>query len=323
MVESSSHKIKTILIVSLLAVVIFITAASFFININYSSNIKPENGTKASYIKILFAGDIMFDRGIRYYTQKSGSNDFAFQKIYDTLKNYDLVVANLEGPITNNKSVSSGTVPGSANNFYFTFDPSFANVLYNENIKLVNLGNNHITNFGQAGVISTQNYLAKAEVSYFGAPGYAKSILKEIDGIKITFVNYNQFSGQGLNAEQAATLQAIKKAKLNSDFVVIFCHWGVEYAQHQTIGQILLAHQFIDNGADLVIGTHPHVIEPMETYKGKRIYYSLGNFIFDQYFEGDVRNELGVVLEINQSTKQVSFSEEHFYLNKNGQTILK
>ena len=302
MVESSPHKIKTILIISLLAVVIFITAASVFINVNYHPNIKFENRSKDSFIKILFAGDIMFDRGIRYYTQKSGSNDFAFEKISDNLKNYDLVVANLEGPITDNKSVSSGTVPGSANNFYFTFDPSFAKILYDENIKLVNLGNNHITNFGQTGVASTQNYLAKAGVDYFGAPGYAKSISEKIDGIKIAFVNYNQFAQQNINAEQAATLQAIKKARLNSDIIVVFCHWGVEYMQHQTTDQILLAHKFVDSGADLVIGTHPHVIEPMETYKGKRIYYSLGNFVFDQYFEGDVRNELGVMLQIDKLT---------------------
>ena len=105
--------------------------------------------------------------------------------------------------------------------------------------------------------------------------------------------------------------------------MVVFSHWGVEYSPASTDSMKSLAHQFIDAGADLVVGSHPHVIEPMEIYNGKRIYYSLGNFIFDQYFNEDVRNGLGVTVRINKETKQMDFSDEYFYLDDNGQTIEK
>jgi len=82
----------------------------------------------------MFAGDLMFDRGIRYYASLNGGNDFIFEKISDLLLKNDLNVVNLEGPITSNKSVSSGTVPGSVNNYYFTFDPSVAKTLYNPSL---------------------------------------------------------------------------------------------------------------------------------------------------------------------------------------------
>ena len=83
-----------------------------------------------------------------------------------------------------------------------------------------------------------------------------------------------------------------------------------------------LAHQFVDAGADLVVGSHPHVIEPSEVYNGKMIYYSLGNFIFDQYFSQNVRNGLGVEVKIDKVAKQMDFYEKHFYLDSNGLTRL-
>ena len=277
---------------------------------------------KIENIKILFVGDLMFDRGIRYYAEKNGGNEFIFDKISATLKDNDLVVANLEGPITDNLSISAGSTIASKNNYFFTFDKSVAKTLFNENIKLVNLGNNHILNFDQAGLKSTKKYLDEAKVDYFGAPDYPKSISTEIKGVKITFINYNEFSTIG-ELDQKATLEEIQKAKGFSDIIIIFCHWGNEYQLMQSDSQTNLAHQFIDAGADFVVGSHPHVIQPMEEYKGKRIYYSLGNFIFDQYFDNDVRNGLGVIVKINSEKKQLEFKEIKFYLQSGGQTIIK
>jgi len=265
----------------------------------------------------------MFDRGIRYYAQKNGGNDFIFDKISPTLLSNDLVVANLEGPITDNKSISVGTAVGSADNYFFTFDPSVAKTLFENNMRLVDLGNNHILNFGQAGLDSTEKYLSEAGVDYFGSRAPLKSKIENIHGVNIAFVSYNEFSDDSAEDEQNTTVEEIKKAKASADIVIVFCHWGVEYALNPTDGQKELAHQFIDEGADLVIGSHPHVIEPMEIYNGKRIYYSLGNFIFDQYFDENVRNGLGVEVKVDKITKELSFSEKYFYLDSNGQTIEK
>jgi len=295
------------------------------------SNLEQEK----SYVQLLFVGDIMFDRGIRYYAGKNGlpampahagqagGNEFIFDKISPTLLGNDLVVANLEGPITDNKSVSAGTAIGSANNYFFTFDPSWAKTLFQENIRLVDLGNNHILNFGKAGVDSTEKYLDNAGVDYFGAPSGDKSIIKNIGGVKIAFVSYNQFLSSNIADEQKATIAEIEKIKSEADIVVVFSHWGIEYQSLINPPEESLARQFIDAGADLVVGSHPHVIGPIEIYKGKRIYYSLGNFIFDQYFNEDVRNGLGVVVKIDKATKQLDFSEQKFYLQNNGQTLLR
>lgn len=273
--------------------------------------------------KIMFAGDLMFDRGIRYYADKNGGNDFIFEKITDLLKQNDLNIANLEGPITNNKSKSAGSKIGSTNNYYFTFDPSVAKTLFEQNIKIVSLGNNHILNFGANGLAQTKKYLDEQKVSYFGSPDYPKSISTEINGIKITFINYNEFANLDLAINQKSTLEEIQKAKGFSDIIIVYCHWGVEYAKTSTKAQEILAHQFIDEGADLVVGSHPHVTQTTETYKEKKIYYSLGNFIFDQYFDENVRNGMGVIVTIDQKTKTLSFEEKNFYLENNGQTSVK
>jgi len=273
-------------------------------------------------INILFTGDLMLDRGIRYFANKNGSYEFLFDKIYPLLSNQDLVVSNLEGPITNNKSISSGTIPGSSNNFIFTFAPETADTLYLENIKLVNLGNNHILNFSKSGLISTKNYLSKYGIEYFGAPNDSRSIVKEIEGIKIAFISYNEFFGSA-SLDEAQAIDEIQKLKDKTDFIIVLPHWGVEYTLEPTEEIKNMAHQFINAGADLVIGTHPHVIQSIENYNSKKIYYSLGNFIFDQYFEENVRNGLGVVLKINPNTKNITTEEINFFLQSNGQTIIK
>jgi poly-gamma-glutamate synthesis protein (capsule biosynthesis protein) len=315
---------KKLVLISILSAIAILLIAAFLI---FPSNKKSEIVknipivSKKDYVKIMFAGDLMFDRGIRFYANKNGGNDYIFAKISNLLNQNDLNVVNLEGPITDYKSVSSGTVAGSANNYYFTFDKNLAKTLYNQNIKLVNLGNNHILNFGRLGLAQTKKYLDEAKVDYFGSPDYPKSISTEIKGIKITFINYNEFANLDKNTNEKSTLEEIQKAKKYSDIIIIFCHWGVEYQKNPTIEQVSLAHKFVDSGADFVVGSHPHVVQTSETYNGKKIYYSLGNFIFDQYFSEDVRNGLGVVLSIDKDTKETTFTEQKFYLQNGGQTI--
>lgn len=299
---------------------------------NYKFNLIDNKILETSYIfgtfepkedlQILFTGDLMFDRGIRYYANKNGSNEFIFNEIYPVLANQDLVVSNLEGPITNNKSTSAGSAIGSTNNFIFTFDKSVAKTLYAENIRLVNLGNNHILNFGKAGLKSTENYLLESGVNFFGGPDSNRSIVKEVGNYKIAFISYNEFFGSA-KLDEAETIAEIQNLKKDTDLIVVLPHWGVEYTTEPTEEIRDMAHQFINAGADLIIGTHPHVIQSIEDYNGKKIYYSLGNFVFDQYFGENVRNGLGLILKINPKTKALKFEELSFYLQSNGQTILK
>jgi len=272
-------------------------------------------------IEILFIGDMMFDRYIRQVAAKRG-NDFIFEGVKNLLADKDLVVGNLEGPLTDHTSVSVNTQMDQRENLIFTFPPSFAETLAKENIKLVNIGNNHILNFGSEGAAQTKKYLLAAGVNYFGDTGAAekKYWIKEINGKKIGFINYN-FSVKG-SVQNA--LSDIKTVKLEADKVIVFPHWGTEYKTGDP-GQAVknIAHQFIDAGADLVIGTHPHVVQISEEYKGKKIYYSLGDFIFDQYFSPETQKGLSLLVKIKPDNSQpVEVEEIPVKLLRNGQTQL-
>lgn len=286
----------------------------------------PVTNALPETIKILFVGDIMLDRGVVYYSKKSAGediNNFVFEGVKNQLLENDVVIANLEGPITGNESVSILAKPDSPEIFYFTFDPSWAETLFENNIRVVDLGNNHILNFGGQGLAETKKYLAEAGVDYFGAPDYPKSVTKEINGIKLAFVSYNEFASYS-KIEADSTIEQIKQAKQKADIVVVFSHWGAEYVSEPADSIKQLARSFIDEGADLVIGSHPHVIQPVEIYKEKRIYYSLGNFIFDQYFSEETKKGLGVSVKIakTNNTIKLDFEEINFYTQPTGQTVL-
>jgi poly-gamma-glutamate synthesis protein (capsule biosynthesis protein) len=299
-------------------------------NISKISEKKETAQAFQKQIKILFVGDMMFDRYIREAIGKygDGNYDYIFEKIKNKLADYDLVVGNLEGPITDKKSVSVGSKEGESRHMVFTFDPAVAKALFDNNIKLVNLGNNHILNQGEKGVEQTKKYLTDTGVEYFGDTGEMEvepprggstSKVLEIGEMRIGFVNYN-YSVAG-SFERA--VENIKLAKKQSDIVVVCPHWGTEYKVGDPGPAIRdMARKFIDAGADAVIGTHPHVIQASEDYKDKKIYYSLGNFVFDQYFQEEIMEGLGVEMTVNPDDA-IEYSELKFEMTKKGQTIFK
>ena len=296
-----------------------------------NNNIIPENPVpiqvadiqNKKQLKILFVGDMMFDRYIREGVKKYGKGDYnyIFASIKDKLAGYDLVLGNLEGPITDKSSVSVGTAMDAKENLKFTFDPAVAKALADNNIKLVDLGNNHMLNQGDDGIVQTKKNLDEAGVQYFGDTGGGGdgAILKNIGGTKIGFVNYN-YSIVG-SFERA--VEDIKSVKSKTDIVIVCPHWGTEYKVGDPEQKIKAeAYKLIDAGADAIIGGHPHVIEDSEIYKNKKIYYSLGNFIFDQYFQKETMEGLGVEVLIKPDLT-MEFSEVKFEMNKRGQTTVR
>ena len=268
-------------------------------------------------IRILFVGDMMFDRYIRQTSDRSGYA-LLFKDVISLLKDKDLVIGNLEGPITENRSVSLNSRVGEKNNYIFTFDPEVAQVLARENINLVNIGNNHIANFGSSGIASTRKYLTDNSVDFFGDPEDVDSrfVIKEINGLKIAFINYNQFVTE---AKQKTLKDIASTKKLSADIIILYTHWGEEYQQKPNERTVDLAHEFIDSGVSLIIGSHPHVVQSVEQYKGRMIYYSLGNFIFDQYFDAKTQSGLAVQLEIDE-VGGMQFKEYNIKMKNNGQT---
>lgn len=260
---------------------------------------------EVSSTTIIMVGDIMLDRDV-YYNIRKNNNDFSFPfaKIETFLSEADFRVGNLEGPITNNASIiKPGGAEENGGNLRFTFSPSTTMPL-SENFDLLSLANNHITNFANDGVMQTKNYLQKAGINYFG-DFYNDSDLSYIyeaaSDLKIAFVGFHQFYSGGLD-NVLDEIRKIKSEKL-ADIIIVYPHWGTEYlTTNPDRKQKELAHQFIDAGADLVIGSHPHVIEPIEIYNDKPIFYSLGNFIFDQYFSPETMQ--GLALKLNFVKKE-------------------
>ncbi|MEK7163133.1 MAG: CapA family protein [Patescibacteria group bacterium] len=266
-------------------------------------------------VRILFVGDMMFDRTIRAVAYEKGY-DYLFSCIGDYLRGFDLVAGNLEGPITNKASLSRNTKPEEAGNTVFTFDVDVARVLATNNIKMVSLGNNHILDFGIFGRDSTEKELNRAEVIYFGAPGSQIFATTTLGGYGVAVINFNQFLGENDSRE---TIQAIWQTKRTADLVLVYAHWGDEYLP-ATEYQKALAHSFIDAGADIIVGSHPHIIQEHEIYGGKSIYYSLGNFIFDQYFADSV--ETGAGVEVSFDGRTISMAEVRFDIHPDGTTCL-
>jgi len=245
---------------------------------------------------ILAFGDMMLDRKVREQINKNGS-EYPFVLIKDFLQSNDVVVANAEGPFTDKNSVTLGVKDAP---LQFTFDPAVLPTLKNLGFTLLGQANNHTLNFGVAGFRVSTSTIESVGLNWFGDPRNvdAKPYIAEIRGEKIAFIGYHEFAYQGLED----ILQSIKDAEKDSAFIVVYPHWGEEYKLDFTSSQQKVAHAFIDAGADVVFGTHPHVIEPTEMYNNKVIFYSLGNFIFDQASTGPTSRGLAVKISLTQES---------------------
>ncbi len=236
-------------------------------------------------------GDIMLDRFVRTTLDKRGTQ-YPFTHITRFMDGADMVVANLEGPVTHHTSVA--TDPDIVT---FTFDPDHVAALRDNHITHVSLANNHSLNFGHEGLATTHDELDALGLQYFGDPQNAQqlSVVQEVRGMKIALIGHTQFFGN----PHEPIIAEITRLRSEVDVIIVYAHWGNEYQTTRfSTRQQDAAHAFIDAGADVVIGAHPHVVQPFELYQGKMIFYSLGNFIFDQLFSDDVRTELSLGLVI-------------------------
>lgn len=254
-------------------------------------------------LTILAAGDIMLDRTMLLLAQKYNDFGYSFRMISSTLKQADIRIANLEGPITTNKSISNGE--GGAR-FNFTFSPKVTTTL-KENFDIVSLANNHTTNFGFEGLEQTRDFLDNAGLEWFGDPNNRKeeklSIIVEKNGIKIGVVGYHQLVEEGFEN----VIAEVQKIRPEVDVIIAYPHWGIEYVTNTpSVLQKKEAHELIDAGVDIIIGAHPHVIEPVELYKDKIIFYSLGNFVFDQYFSLQTMQGLLLNIALEKDTENVN-----------------
>lgn len=248
---------------------------------------------------LLFVGDIMLGRYVETLMKRNGE-DYPFAQAETTLQSADAVVGNLEGPIvTDHRQTPDDSL-------HFSFASTVAPLLKRHNIDYVTLANNHGFDEGEAGFLETQSYLQAAGVGAFGSGrevGDVSPLHDLINGHEVVFVGFHA-TQSSFPRDAAATLLKTTRAQYPEAFLAVVVHWGAEYQTTANAFQRSLGHAFIDAGADAVIGHHPHVVQNVEDYQGKPIYYSLGNFIFDQYFSSDVQHGLAVKVTLDDNEAQ-------------------
>ncbi len=230
-------------------------------------------------VRVMFGGDIMLDRNVARSAQTDGA-DTLFAGVAQTFNDSDVRIANLEGTIT----ASSSIAMRNSSILRFTFDPVIAgDALEPLHLDAVSSANNHALDFGPSGYTSTGTYLESFGIQRFGhplnVPGYLSTVVM-YKNKKLCFVGYHEL----FVATTTPVVSEIQAIRPDCWKVIVMAHWGVEYDHVADAAQHAEAHAFVDAGADLVVGAHPHVVQDHEVYKGKAIFYSLGNFMFDQNF---------------------------------------
>ncbi len=244
----------------------------------------------SSSVSLLGFGDMMLDRNVKKQIDLHGT-EYLFGSIAGKEKQFfrtvDIVSANLEGPFASYRRPTSKEIA-------FRFDPALIPMLTDYQFSLFTLANNHSYDMGRDGFEEAKTYLREAGIHFYGSE-YAVDdnslFIEKVGDTRIAFIGLND-TETPLTMSQILPL--IERAKKEADSIVVNIHWGIEYKEVSSARQRSLAHALIDEGVDVIIGHHPHVVEEMEIYKDRPIFYSLGNFIFDQYFSVPTQQGLGV-----------------------------
>ena len=221
----------------------------------------------------------------------------------DYLEEADILFGNFEGPISD-KGVKVGSI------YSFRTDPKAIEGLVFAGFDILSEANNHVFDYGREAMEDTFLRLKSSGIDYVGAGFNEKEayspIIKEIRGVRIAFLAYTNLGSEFWKAtnersgiawlEEQRMKEEIKKAKDLADIVIVSFHYGEEYFSEPVPFQISISKTAIDSGADLIIGHHPHVTQPIERYKDAYIAYSLGNFVFDQAFSEETME--GLLLKV-------------------------
>ncbi len=265
-------------------------------------------------MKLTFLGDIFpaervytVGFGIKTKSEK-GYGKTWINNIKEVYSNSDFVIGNLESPLIDDSLAIKKSFYG---------NPNFSQFLKAVGVNIVNVANNHILEHGKAGYRQTVSLLNKTGIDVIGDNNKPHYILK--DNVKIGIAGFSNVDLDFFENDNCFSELTIEKAIVtvnemdaNDVDIKFFCfHWGNEYIHKPALWQRELAYKLIDAGVDMIIGHHPHVIQPYEKYNGGHIFYSLGNFCFDNSFQsGQFSKGMVVDMEINSDKKigKIGFS---------------
>jgi len=296
-------------------------------------------------------GDVtIMGMGVLTKSKKYGA-DYPIQKARDFFAGADIVLGNLEGLLTSRVKLNG------ANNLNFCGLPKFADMLAQTGFNVLDLANNHTLEHGPEVFLETVETLKKTGMQICGLRSkstsyYSEPVILPVKGRRIgllgynwvgkdkfpdadryiaqshdSVVNYTWNRNRRLDKQYQATanvrnknvIKDIKTLKKEVDHVVLMTHWGYEFVHYPPYGVTIEARSFIDAGADVIIGNHPHVLQGMEQFNGKWIFYSLGNFIFDM--KPEVARKTAILdYHINGNHKD-TFDLLYMKINKNFQPV--
>ena len=262
-------------------------------------DVVEENTTVLDEVHMAIAGDVLFSTSpLNKYDSGNGITSILSADLLDTMNSSDITMVNLEFPF------STRGVQMENKQYTFKADPSRAPVLKEMGVDIVSLANNHTLDFGTEALLDTITTLRENNIRSVGAgedleaakkpsvitiKGRNIAILGASRVIPVTDWNATKYSpGVFTTYDPALLIEEIKLAKQSNDLVIVYVHWGIEKEEYPKEYQRTMAKQYIDAGADLVLGSHPHVLQGIEFYNGKPIVYSLGNFVFGHTIERTV-----------------------------------
>lgn len=268
-----------------------------------------------------FAGDILLAEGEittkNLDASANGLQGCISKEYLDIMKNADYTCVNNEFTYSTRGKALSGKA------WTFRAHPDRVNYLKEMGVDLALLANNHMYDYGKDAMLDTLDTLKNEGIEYFGAGANLEEAMKpvyvELGGKTVAFVAASRAEKNKMTPQATATapgilrcydtslfIEVIKEARANADFVVACVHWGTERSTVLEKAQLDTARQYIDAGADMIIGSHSHCLQGMEYYKGKPIVYSLGNFWFDEYYEDTMLLNVRIHGDINGSNIELS-----------------
>lgn len=236
--------------------------------------VPPYTGPGGERYVLSFAGDCTLGsnlnhayNGFGFFKTVNGDAAYPFANVKTFFENDDYTLVNLEGPLCvgGNPAVKEHVFRG---------DPAFVNILAENGVEFANLANNHAMDYGNIGYAETKENLETAGIAYVERD--TTTIITTESGLTVGIYGSVYY----LMEEEVIAKEISKLRRTGVDLIIFAPHWGSENSYVTTDDQVKLAHAAIDAGADVVYGTHPHVLQPMEEYNGGVIFYSLGNFCF-------------------------------------------
>jgi poly-gamma-glutamate synthesis protein (capsule biosynthesis protein) len=252
---------------------------------------------------VFFAGDIMLGRHVGEKIQESKDLNFPFKDVSADIKKADLSFANLESPFSDLPALSTSS-------FNFRARPETIQGLLDSGFDILSTANNHSFDQGEHGVLYTLDWLKKNNIVSLGSGTdcHAGRIIEK-GGIKFGFLGYSYSSHNDAGAvadplvcsfnDQTQIVKDVQALRPQVDFLIVSAHRGIEYTREPEDKTVSTAHAVIDAGADMFVGHHPHWIQTTEEYKGKYIFYSLGNFVFDQDWSVDTSEGLALLAKFS------------------------